>query len=314
MSSSADSPSLQDQPQINVFAQHLLGERRLSPLTVRNYQHALRNVLGYVRGPGRYQGDLDDIPERTIRSYLIEAQRIGLSRRTLHLNLSACRSFFRYALQQKWVQRNPFIGIRAPKFNKSLPKFLTENQMEKFLDGPLLLLKEGKIDQQQAFLEQLIFELLYATGLRISELVHLHFGAIDRESKILKIKGKGGKERLCPYGETAAVLLETWRKFYRGSAARKDPVLVLSNGKPLTPGWVQRRMKVYLAFAELPADLTPHKIRHSYATHLLNHGADLRLVQELLGHASLSTTQIYTHLDMRRLKDVHRQAHPHGRT
>jgi integrase/recombinase XerC len=313
MSSSADSPSLPDQPRIDVFAQHLLGERRLSPLTVRNYKQALRDVFDYVRGPGRYPGQLDDIPERTIRSYLIEAQRTGLSRRTLHLNLSACRSFFRYALQQKWVQRNPFTGIRAPQFTKPLPKFLTETQMERFLDGPLLLLQEGKIDERQAFLEQLIFELLYAAGLRISELVHLHFAAIDRSSRILKIKGKGSKERLCPYGETAAVLLETWRKYYRGSATLKDPVLVSPNGKALSPGWVQRRMKVYLALAELPADLTPHKIRHSYATHLLNRGADLRLVQELLGHASLSTTQIYTHLDMRRLKDVHRQAHPHGR-
>lgn len=297
---------------IENFCRYLAAERRLSPRTVRNYHHALVAIFRYVRGVGRHRGAIEETPERTMRSYLVEAQRNGIARRTLHLHLSAARTFFGYLQQKQLVNRSPVAGLKAPQFTKPLPKFLTEQQMEAFLDGPMRLLDAGEISARQAMLDQLVFEALYAAGLRISELVGLHYRQVDSATRILRVRGKGGRERLLPYGDTLQQLLQSWTRYHRGEAEPEDFVFCFTGGQPLTPQWVQRRMKVYLTLAGLPADLSPHKIRHSYATHLLNAGADLRLVQELLGHQSLSTTQVYTHLDMRRLKAAHRQSHPHG--
>ncbi|MCC5833333.1 MAG: tyrosine recombinase XerC [Opitutales bacterium] len=297
---------------IQAFCRWMEAERRLSPRTVRNYRQALVALLTYVRHDGRYSGPLEAIPERSLRSYLIDAQRSGVARRTLHLHLSAARSFFRYLIQQGWVSSNPMLGIKAPRFAKPLPKFLTEQEMERFLEGPMKLLGEDQITPRQALLDQMIFEALYAGGLRISELVDWRYAQVDMRSRIIRVKGKGGRVRLVPYGPTLEQLLQAWTRYHREAYQPEDVVLCFLGGKPLTAAWVQKRMKLYLELAELPGDLTPHKIRHSYATHMLNAGADLRLVQELLGHQSLSTTQVYTHLDMRRLKDAHRKAHPHG--
>lgn len=308
-----EEPVFPESAWVETFARHLELERRYSPRTVRNYRHALREIFGYVREHAGHTGPLDTVPERTWRSWMIEAQRVGCSRRTLHLRLSAGRGFFRYALERGWVGRDPLVGIRAPKFTRPLPKFLTEAQMERFLEGPARLLQEGEVDGFEAFRDQLIFELLYATGLRISELVGLQVGQVDWSARLLRIRGKGGKQRICPFGEMAGALLQAWFKNHRVSATGRDAlVLAHANGHRLTAEWVQKRMKHYLELAGLPMDLTPHKIRHSFATHMLQRGADLRLVQELLGHSSLSTTQIYTHLDIRRLKEIHRDCHPHG--
>lgn len=311
---SADSAELPagDAGWIESFCQWMAAERRLSPRTVRNYRQALIALLGYVRNEGRHAGALEAIPERCLRSYIIDAQRAGIARRTLHLHLSAARSFFRYLIQQGWVTANPMLGIKAPRFAKPLPKFLTEQEMERFLEGPMKLLGEDRITARQALLDQMVFEALYAAGLRISELVDWRYSQVDLRSRIIRVKGKGGRTRLVPYGPTLEQLLQAWTRYHREAHTQDDWVLCFLGGQPLTAAWVQRRMKLYLELAELPADLSPHKIRHSYATHLLNAGADLRLVQELLGHQSLSTTQVYTHLDMRRLKDAHRKAHPHG--
>lgn len=297
---------------IESFCRWMEAERRLSSRTVRNYRQALSTLFSYVRDEGRFRGQLELIPERCLRSYIIDAQRSGISRRTIHLHLSAGRSFFRYLIQQGIAKTNPLATVKAPRFTKPLPKFLTEKEMERFLEGPMKLLGEDQITPRQALLDQMVFEVLYAAGLRISELVGWTYSQVDLRSRIIRIKGKGGRTRLVPYGPTLEQLLQAWTRYHRGEYQSTDPVLCFVGGKPLTPVWVQRRMKLYLRLAELPKDLTPHKIRHSYATHILNAGADLRLVQELLGHQSLSTTQIYTHLDMRRLKDAHRRSHPHG--
>jgi integrase/recombinase XerC len=293
---------------IDDYLAHLAGERRYSPRTVRNYGQAVRGFFAWLRAGG-YAGSIDAVPETTLKSWLIEQQRTGVGRRTLHLHASALRGYYRYLLRWQRIARNPLHALQVPAYRKPLPQFLTADQMERLLGGPALRLQAGTNTQDQALTDQLMFELLYGAGLRVSELVGLRFGDVDQRQQMLRVRGKGGKERLVPCGPAAAALIAVVRTQRQPAA---DDAVLASGGRPLTAGWVQRRLKVYLADAGLPMDLTPHKIRHSYATHLLQGGCDLRLLQELLGHSSLSTTQVYTHLDVARLQVVHRQAHPRG--
>lgn len=182
--------------------------------------------------------------------------------------------------------------------------------MKTLLLGPQRLLQNEASDAFTAWRDRLVMELLYGGGLRVSELVGLNYGAINFENGTVRVLGKGHKERLCPLGEIAVSVLSRWQKDYAQDTGRESPVLVDRQHRRINVRFVQKMLKDYLALADLPLDITPHKIRHSYATHLLNAGADLRLVQELLGHANLATTQIYTHVSVARLKEVYRQAHP----
>jgi integrase/recombinase XerC len=296
---------------IDRFLTFLESERHYSTYTVRNYRQALEGLLAYVaEGRSGVENLFEMMGSMSIRSYVIDAQRTGVSKRTLHLRLSAFRSFYRYLRKHGIVEHNPVAGISVPKYRKPLPKFLTEKEMERFLDGPAVLLEQGDCDPFTASRDALLFELFYGAGLRISEVVQATWGAYDKSSGCLKVMGKGQKERICPVGGHAARLIDAFRKDHAVVNGPGDPLLHNLAGHPLSPFWIQKRMKVYLRLADLPEDLTPHKIRHSFATHLLNAGADLRVVQELLGHASLSTTQIYTHVGLKRLKEAHSQAHP----
>lgn len=292
---------------IERFLTHLSAERRYSPYTIRNYRQALD---GFAAQAGEGTASLLQVNPMTVRSYVIEAQRSGLSRRSLHLHLSALRSFYRYLCHQGLLKSSPVAGVSVPRFRKPLPKFLTEAEMETFLEGPARLLKEKAVDEFGAARDALLFELLYAAGLRVSEATGANWGSFDRGSGCMRVLGKGGKERLCPLGTRVTRQLEAFRKEHAVVSQREDPILHMLNGRRLSPFWVQKRMKIYLRAANLPEDLTPHKIRHSFATHLLNAGAGLRLVQELLGHSRLSTTQIYTHVGLQRLKEAHARAHP----
>lgn len=295
---------------VRAFLAFLEGEKRYSDHTVRNYRQALSALFHYLRESGKWRGDLGEVPAVLLRSWLIESQRAGLSRRSVHLRVSAGRSFFRELRRRGQVERNPFQGLVVPPFRKPLPKFLTERQAETFLEGPRRLLERGELTPFEACRDQLIFELLYGAGLRISELVNLRRKAVDDRAGVMRIMGKGRKERVAPMGEAARLVLREFTSRFVEGSGPEDWVVPGERGRPLSAAWVQRRMKRYLEQAGLPSDLTPHKLRHSFATHLLNAGADLRVVQELLGHASLSTTQIYTHVGLQRLKDAHRQAHP----
>ncbi len=301
----------QEVPEIAEFLDYLSRERRYSPYTLRNYRQALEGWAGFLRREARVgKIALGNVDDRLVRSYLIELQRTGLNRRTLHLHASACRSFYRFLMQRGVSAHNPFTGVALPRLSKPLPVFLTERQAEAFLDGPRKLLESGELTTLQARRDQLIFELLYGGGLRISELVELRWEQIDLASAVARILGKGRKERMVPLGRVAGELLRAQRNELSRPDSRDRILPPDEKGRHLTASWIQRRMKRYLILAELPSDLTPHKLRHSFATHMLNAGADLRAVQELLGHASLSTTQIYTHVETRRLKEAHKKAHP----
>ena len=197
-----------------------------------------------------------------------------------------------------------------PKLERRLPKFLTEEQMVRLLAGPARLLENGGIAAFTACRDRLVMELLYGGGLRVSELTALNYGQIDLEAGVARVMGKGRKERLCPLGRVAVALLVKFKLEFALSSELSAPVVVNVRHQRLPVRQVQLLLKRYLVLAELPIDLTPHKLRHSYATHLLNAGADLRLVQELLGHAQLATTQVYTHVSVARLKEIYSKAHP----
>jgi integrase/recombinase XerC len=291
------------------FAAHLAGERRCSAYTVRNYRQAFEDFHRWRSNAGIAERPLDTLEVRAVRDFVIEAQR-RYGRRTLHNHVSGLRAFAKYWVRQGRLKRNPFTGIPLPKLEKRLPQFLTEEQMRRLLSGPQRLLENGAITPFLAWRDRLVMELLYGGGLRVSELVGLNYEAIDRTEGVAHVLGKGRKERLCPLGKVAMAVLEKFRTEHARDTGPADPVLVTPRHTRLSVREVQLLLKRYLALAELPLDLTPHKLRHSYATHLLNAGADLRLVQELLGHAQLATTQIYTHVTVARLQEIYAKAHP----
>ncbi len=291
------------------FAAYLALERRCSAYTVRNYRQAFVDFYIWLAAAGRWEGGLDALGPRDARDFAIEAQR-RYDRRTLHNRVSGLRTFCKFWRRKGRIHGNPLAGLALPKLERRLPKFLTEEQMKLLLTGPQRLLENRTLDAFTAWRDRLALELLYGGGLRVSELTGLTYGAIDRASGVARVKGKGGKERLCPLGRVATAVLAKFSGEFAPGTGPGDPVLATPAGRPLGPRSVQLMLKRYLALAGLPHDLTPHKLRHAYATHLLNAGADLRLVQELLGHAQLSTTQVYTHVSVARLKDVYDRAHP----
>lgn len=291
------------------FLDHLRKERRYSAYTARNYGQAFGDFFRWLRDNRRGEGGFDVLTPRDVRDFVIEAQH-RFDRRTLHNHVSGLRAFYRYWMQRGRLERNPFAGVPLPKLPRTLPKFLTEAQMTLLLDGPQKLLANGSLDAFSAWRDQLVLELLYGGGLRVSELVAMNYGAVDFGSGSVRVLGKGRKERICPLGATAMAVLRKFRGEFAKKTGPADPVLVTPQQKRLPVRAVQLLVKKYLALADLPMDLSPHKLRHSYATHLLNSGADLRAVQELLGHANLTTTQIYTHTSVARLKEIHAKAHP----
>lgn len=291
------------------FEDFLAKERRYSAYTVRNYRQAFDDFYRWLQATNLWAGGIDALGPREMRDFVIEAQR-RFDRRTLHNHASGLRTFFKFWLHRGRLRRNPLLGVPLPKLEKRLPKFLTEDQMKLLLGGPQRLLENGTVDAHTAWRDRLAMELLYGGGLRVSELVALEYGAIDFASGVARVLGKGRKERLCPLGRVALAVLVKFRDEFAPHAAPGNRVLMNADGQTMTVRAVQKMLKRYLALAGLPLDLTPHKLRHSYATHLLNAGADLRLVQELLGHSQLATTQVYTHVSVARLKEIYAKAHP----
>lgn len=293
------------------FCAHLANERRLSPNTLRNYEEALRDFARWAENACGFRGDFASISRRDVRDFVIERGRgsAPLSRRTLHNHVSALRTFFLWLRRKGRLAASPLTGITLPKLPKTLPKFLTEQQAAELLAMPQQAFEEGLVDEAQCLRDRAALETLYGGGLRVGELCGLTAEAIDFSAGTARVLGKGGKTRVVPVGGAALDALRALAKAQDGSA-RGAPLFRGKSGKALSPAAVQRQLKKYLALAGLPTDITPHKLRHSCATHMLDRGADLRLVQEQLGHASLSTTQIYTHVTLARLKSAYKKAHP----
>jgi site-specific recombinase XerD len=255
------------------------------------------------------------------RRYLMALMQAGLKRATVALRIASLRSFYRFLMRRSIVKDNPLSGLIMPKREKRLPRFLTLHQVNDLLNAPLKIAepapdaKRGPGRPPATFVpwrDKAILETLYSAGLRVHEICNLNRGHIDLLSEVIIVRGKGGKERLCPVGRPALDAIEVyWSKLPPQAPHGRDvPAFLDSHLRRLKPHEVQRKMKTYLKMAGIGVDLTPHKLRHSLATHLLDAGADLRSVQELLGHASLSTTQVYTHVTSARLKQVYDKTHP----
>jgi integrase/recombinase XerC len=298
---------------IGDFESYLADERRFSPQTVLAYRTDLDRFSDFWErefgeGPPS-KTPLSKIDTLAVRSHLASLHRADLSNRSLGRHLSTLRSFFRWACREGHLERNPAKGLPSPRVPRSLPRALTLADTESLLETE----DEGHLPER----ERALFELLYATGLRVSEAAALDLEDVDLSARVLRAQGKGRKERIVPFGETAEDALRAWlpvRRELRASAPPHppggEPLFVNARGGRLTTRSMARVLKRRLRAAGLPAQISPHALRHTFATHLLQSGADLRSIQELLGHASLSTTQKYTHLDAARLRDVYRRAHP----
>jgi integrase/recombinase XerC len=305
---------------IQKFLAHLATDRGASTYTQRNYGQALTEFARWHQAERQSPPAWDQLQRDDFRNYLRYLGRHNLSRAATQLRFSALRTFYKFLMRQGVVEALPIKNLALPKPGRRLPKFLTVQQMKDLLAAPLQLLERrgqkpgpGRPLSTTACLRDVaVLETIYSCGLRISELCGLRAEDIDWSERLVRVRGKGKKERLVPIGEPAWKAIQNYWAVLKQPPSGPSPVFFAETKKaaPLKPLQLSRRLKQYLVIAGLDPGLTPHKLRHSYATHLLDAGADLRSVQELLGHAHLVTTQVYTHLTTERLKRAYDAAHP----
>ncbi|TVO76890.1 tyrosine recombinase XerC [Sedimenticola selenatireducens] len=292
------------QQELEAFNQHLRYERRLAAHTLTNYTRDLERVAGWCHE--QKITAWHSVTLHHIRTFIAQRHRQGISGKSLQRELSAIRALFRYLMREGKADNNPAVGIRAPKSDKHLPDTLDADLLSSMLDA----VPETALDQR----DLAIMELLYSSGLRLAELVSINLHDIDTTDATLEVTGKGAKSRRIPVGSKALAAITAWKKL-RGNIAKPDEqaLFVSQRGTRLQPRSIQQRLKQWALKQGINRNLHPHLFRHSFASHLLESSSDLRAVQELLGHADISTTQIYTHLDFQHLAQVYDSAHPRAR-
>jgi len=289
---------------LNDFLGYLQHQRRLSPRTISSYQRDLQQASLYCQQQAiEYWSDLN---VHTLRQYVAYRHRQGLSGRSIQRELSALRSFYNYLLQEHLVSLNPAQGISAPKSARKLPKALDVDQISQLLNHAS--------DEPLEIRDHAMMELFYSSGLRLSELVGLDLQDLDLAEAVCTVTGKGNKSRILPLGRYARQAIEKWLLQRKQLVEDGSRALFISrSGRRISQRSVQARLQRCAIKSGLPEHLHPHKLRHSFASHMLESSQDLRAVQELLGHADISTTQIYTHLDFQHLARVYDQAHPRAK-
>jgi integrase/recombinase XerC len=313
-------------PCVSQFLRYLESERNASRHTVSGYLMDIRQLARQVWGDqARPPYAWRNVDTFAARRYLVEFRKAGSSASTVARKLSSLKSFYRFLGREELADQNPFGGLSGPKRPRSLPKVLSVKEVTRLVEAPRKIWERGKSQAEAGEREfgeyamlrdTAIIETLYSTGARVSELATLRERDLDLLSGVVLVRGKGKKERLCPLGRPAGLALAAvtkkghvlWPPESKRTGERA--VFLNAHGQRLTARSIERSMKRYLAEAELNPSYSPHVLRHSFATHMLDAGADLRSVQELLGHASLSTTQIYTHVAIERLKQVYEETHP----
>jgi integrase/recombinase XerC len=284
------------------FLRHLERERNASPHTLRAYGDDLGQFTAYLEGALGREARPEDVDPVLIRGFLAELHRRGLRKTSSARKLAALRTFFRYLCREGLLPANPARAIASPRLETRIPSVLDEAQVEALLDLP------G--DDVAALRARAILELLYATGIRCAELVALDVGEVDLDARMVRVLGKGRKERVVLFGSRARAALEAWFPARARLRPRTDAVFVNARGRRFSDRGVRALVARRVRRVALARRCSPHTLRHSFATHLLTRGADLRAIQELLGHASLSTTQRYTHVDTRHLLEVYKKTHP----
>ena len=288
----------------NKYVSYLEVERNVSPYTVRNYTTDLLDFFQFLKD--KKIDSLKEVDRHTLRDYLSQLMERGFVKASIARKLSAIRSFYRYLLREEIISTSPVATTSSPKLDKRLPSFLTIEEMNRLLEAPDLSTPQGQRDRA-------LLELLYASGLRVSELVSLNLEQVNLETRDIRVWGKGSKERMVLIGEPAARALTAYLNQGRPELLGKkvsSALLLNRYGKRLIERRVQRILEKYANIINIGKRVYPHMLRHTFATHLLDGGADLRVVQELLGHASLSSTQIYTHVSKSQAKKVYLSAHP----
>jgi integrase/recombinase XerC len=289
------------------YIQYLEAERNASPYTVRNYRADLADFFKFLKG--KELTLLNEVDRHVLRDYLSHLVEVGIAKASIARKLSAIRSFYRYLVREEIISENPIEQVSSPKLDKRLPSFLTREEMEKLLGAPDLSTPLGQRDRA-------LLELLYASGLRVSELASLTPEQIDLNSNEIRVWGKGSKERMVLMGEPAAAALKSYLKEGRTKllGKKRSQALFLNRyGQRLPARSVQRLLEGHAKKAGIGKRVHPHMLRHTFATHMLDGGADLRVVQELLGHARLTSTQIYTHVTKGQARKVYLSAHPLAR-
>ncbi len=284
------------------FLRHLERERNASRHTVRAYGEDIRQFTDYMEGVLGRKPRPEDADQVLIRGFLAELHRRGLKKASSARKLAGLRTFFRFLCREGRLERNPARALLSPRLEKRIPAPLEEDQVEALLDVP------G--DDAASLRARAILELLYATGIRCAELVGLDVGEVDLDARMLRVLGKGRKERIVLFGTRAQGALRAWLGARTGLRPKTDSVFVNLRGGRLSDRGVRALVSRRVKQVALTRRCSPHTLRHSFATHLLARGADLRAIQELLGHASLSTTQRYTHVDTRQLLEVYKKTHP----
>lgn len=298
------------QSEIGQFLRYLSVERNASELTVKSYREDLFDLAEYLIEELGADIRPDGVSSRDLRGYAAALHEAGYARTSISRKLASLRSFYRFAQQRSLASSNPAKPLRNPRGQRKLPHFLTNEEVGKLLEAPATLSVMGLRDHA-------ILETMYSAGLRVSEVVGLNDGDLEFEEGIARIRGKGRKERLSPLGSFAIDALDEYLQARvlspKAATGREAPVFVNRFGNRLTTRSVGRMLEKYIAEQGLDSRTTPHTLRHSFATHLLDRGADIRSVQELLGHKSLVTTQIYTHLSTANLREVYLKAHPRAK-
>lgn len=288
--------SIENMDYVQKFLKYLEIEKNASKYTIDSYRLDLIQFISNLN-----QSDIAEITTAVVRQWLVQYHNKNYSKSTRARKISALKTFFKYLTREGYIKLNPVSGISGPKKDKKLPEFLDKREVAKLITAP-----QGT--SQMGLRDSAMLETLYSTGIRVGELVGLNTSDVDFIAEALKVKGKGKKERIVPIGRPAVLAL----KRYLDSRGTRDIEAVFTNrfGKRLTTRTVQRIVAKYMRKSCLQGHISPHSLRHTFATHMLDSGADLRSVQELLGHESISTTQVYTHITPERLKKVYDKAHP----
>lgn len=292
---------------IRRFLQYLQAERNASELTIKSYREDLDALAEYLEESCGTCPAPGEITTLDLRGYIAAVQEAGYAKATIARRLASLRSFFRFGRREGWGEVNPAKALRNPRRGRALPHFLSTDEIGRLLDAPPRNQPQGKRDGA-------ILETMYSAGLRVSEVVGLRDGDLDFDGGVVRVRGKGRRERLAPIGSYATRAINDWLAVRRLASDQPDgpqaPVFLNKFGRPITTRSVGRMLEKYLKLTGLDRRTSPHTLRHSFATHLLDRGADIRSVQELLGHKSLVTTQIYTHVSTAGVREAYEKAHP----
>ncbi len=290
-------------PHIFSFCDYISHQKRYSPHTVTAYKKDLEQFNQFLLSDFQINS-FSEVNSSMIRSWIVHLIENDVSTRSINRKISTLKSFYKYLLKNGEVENNPLLKVVTPKTSKRLPVFVGESEI-----SDLFSEVEYKNDYE-GIRDELILEFLYATGIRLIELVNLEIGSIDKNNSTIKVVGKRNKERIIPFGDKLATKISKYLKEREKVNTKEVHLFLTKNGKKIYPKLVYRTVNYYLSMVTTVSKKSPHVLRHTFATHMLNNGADLNSIKEILGHANLSATQVYTHNTIEKLKNIHKQAHP----